>query len=100
MMLINRVFKKLAFIGLHIYAFLKTFILSWILASPFYCLATGIMELINGTVPLFLSRHFSAVHLSVSLVFNTVMFILLEIKTKGLTSLADKQVKEDKEQEK
>lgn len=99
MMLINTLFKTAAIIRLHIYAFLKTFILSWVLASPFYCLAIGITGLVNGTVPLFISRHFLAIHSIISLVFNTVMFVLLEIKTKGLSSLPDREDKETKEQE-
>ena len=98
MMFINKVFKRLAFMGLHIYAFLKTYIFTWVLLSPFYCLVVGIMEIINGTVPLFISRHFLVIHLLVSLVFNTVMFILLEIKTKGLSSLSDRQEEETGEQ--
>lgn len=99
MMLINKLVKYVSITGLHIYAFLKTFILSWILVSPFYCLIIGIIGMINGTVPLFLSSHFFVTHLLISLIFNTVMFILLEIKTKGLASLPDKQDKETKEQE-
>ena len=98
MMLINRIFKRIAFMGLHIYAFLKTFIFTWILLSPFYCLVVGIAGTVNGTVPLFISRHFLVIHSLVSLVFNTVMFILLEIKTKGLSSLPDRQEEETGEQ--
>lgn len=99
MMIVNKLVKYVAIAGLHVYAFLKTFIISWVLLSPVYCLTVGIAGLVNGTVPLFIGRHFLAVHSAVSLAFNTVMFILLEIKTKGLASLPDKEDKENKEQE-
>ena len=98
MMFINKLVKYLSITGLHIYAFLKTYILTWVLVSPFYCLVVGITETVNGTVPLFISRHFLVIHLLVSLVFNTVMFILLEIKTKRLSSLSDRQEEETGEQ--
>lgn len=98
MMLVNRLVKYAAIAGLHIYAFLKTYVLTWVLVSPFYCLTVGIVGMVNGTVQLFLGRYFLIIHLLVSLAFNTVMFILLEIKTKGLTSLQDKEEAGEQEQ--